>query len=232
MVEEKFQKSPQPNNGNQAIQQSSLFNIGIAGLTTLLEKRIDLNGLYLLHAISQGRALPTDNIKIKAWLQTLQRKKYVTDRGTITLKGKSLLNEVATGTKEVPVVYEKKDDPFEKWWKEAYPDTDHFEYNGQVFTGTQAKHEDKEECRKLYWEIVNEGEYTTEDIFWGTLCLVENAKKKSLQTGQSEIHYIPNSKRFLQLKKFVPFVKAGRSRFTGAQQDHSTLSSNRYNFDI
>lgn len=220
-------QSEGPQNGS-----TFLFNITTEGLKVLLEKKMDVNGLYMLHLLSRGVQVSLDDLKVKSWIQTLKRKKYISAEGTISLKGKTLLKEVDTGMADLPAAYAKADDPFEKWWFEAYPATDHLEYNGRVFPGTQSKRVEKEECRQLFWDIINEGEYSWQDIYWGTRSNVNNAKELSLQSGRSEIHFIANSKRYLLLRKFVPFVEAGRKLAGNGMTEIKQPSGNKYDFDI
>jgi hypothetical protein len=191
--------------------QSFLFNLDLGGLMVLLKKGLDINHLYILTMISQQvdlSAIP----KANDWKQTLIRKGFLTESLTLTMRGEQLFEEVLNGEVVAPQVFSKQDDPFEKWWSEAYPRTDAFEYKGRKFPGMQKKHYKKEESRKEYWAAINETKDTHEDIYWATICNVEAAKELSLIKGHSQIHYIPNSKRYLELRFYEPFVEAGRVR--------------------
>lgn len=210
--------------------RSSLFNLDIKGLSVLLTKGLDLNHLYLLEQISRHADI-SSIAKAKDWRQTLIRKGFLTDEITLTKKGEQLFDEIWDGEVIVPQVFAKEDDPFEKWWSEAYPRTDAFEYKGKKFPGMQKKHFKKDECRKEYLAAINETKLSHEDIYWATICNVEEAKELSLVKGYSQIHYIPNSRRYLELRFFEPFIEAGRIR----RNEQTTPSHNKkdpFNFSI
>lgn len=199
---------------------SCLFNVGPAGLSILLESGLELNHLYVLEQIAFSCFIQ-GHIKLQNWVQTLVRKRYVTPELELTLSGTCLLEEVRHGRRNPMPQYTKADDPFELWWKNAYPHTDMFEYNGISFTGTQSKLEDKEGSRKQYWEGINELRITTDDLFWATVCQVDNSKKLSLRSGRSELRYLPNSYRYLKLRYYKPFIEEGRKRRSSAITDNS-----------
>lgn len=196
---------------DKTVEESSRFNITLQGLALLLKKGLDLNHLYVLEKIVTQDFL-LDQRVTRDWIQTLVRKGFLTTELQPTLKGDQLFLEVATGIENTVPVFTKKDDPFEKWWKEAYPDTDHFEYRGRVFPGVQSKKKEKELSRKYFWEGANELKIMADDIYWATIAHVEAAKEKSIQTGVSEITHIPNSERYLRQRCYLPFLEAGRQR--------------------
>ncbi|SEW21885.1 hypothetical protein SAMN05428988_3260 [Chitinophaga sp. YR573] len=207
--------------------EAYLFNIRSEGRRILLKENLDFNLLYVLELAYQNNLLPVTG-KIADWCQTLIRKSYLTSDYKITIKGKKVLKQVRFGEEIPDPQYSKHDDPFEYWWKNAYPTTDMFEISGRQFAGHQKKNLDKEQSRKYYWNIINEGEYSTDDIYWATICQMENAKQLSLQSGRSELHYIPNCPRYLYIRSFTPFIEAGRNK----RLNNNNIQSDPFTFSI
>lgn len=190
--------------------KSCHFNMEPGGVAVLLAKGLDINHLYVLEYLHIHKVLPNLN-RVGDWIQTLFRKGYVTADNVVTLKGDQLLMEVGMGKEIEPIPYDQDSDWFLKWWLEAYPSTDAFNYKGVFFPGSQSKRDDKKESRKAFESAANEMRISQEDIYWATKAQISMAKEKSIQTGRSEITHIPNSLRYLQKRSFEPFIEAGRN---------------------
>lgn len=210
-IQELSEESASPTMGDTTFH----FKIPVEALSIILDQKADLNSVFLLHLLVNQIPFDENNIHLSSWIQGLKRKGLLTEDRIVTLKGKQLLNAAMTAQFNPTQIPDKKNDPFEKWWKDAYPSTDYFELNGRVFNGTQQKKINKEGSRKLFYEIINEGLYTQDDIFDGTVFCIENAKELSLKSGKSEIQYISNSEKFLRIRQFAPFVEAARKKKAG-----------------
>jgi len=193
------------------VEYRKYFYINENGLQLLISKRLDLNHLYVLELLSTGSNQKPEG-RLKDWTQTLIRKGYLTGDYTLTLRGESLLADVQTGTETPTAIFSKKEDPFELWWHKAYPATDRFEMGGKLYLGTQKKHWQKEKCRILFWDAINQLKLGIDDIYWATIAHVEEAKLLSLENGASQLKYIPNSYDYLKNHAFLPFLEAGRKR--------------------
>lgn len=187
------------------------FYITANGLELLIGKGLDLNHLFVLELLSTGMNQKPEG-RLKDWTQTLVRKGYLTSDFTTTLRGEALLSDIETGAEMPVTVFSKKDDPFELWWREAYPLTDRFEMGGKLYMGTQKKHWQKEKCRALFWDAINQLKLAIDDIYWATIAHIEEAKLLSLESGTSQLKFISNSYDYLKDHCFLPFLEAGRKR--------------------
>lgn len=187
-------------------KENKLFNLRQEQMDSLTTSKIPLEAIYLLELITEGGEVPLYSLK---YLQWLERKAYINRDWKITEYGtelyKSMFNEGIVKTKRVV----KKDDDFDKWWS-VYPATDNFSLNGRDFPGTQSKKLHKEECRKMFNVILNEG-LTADDIISATQYIVDNAKQTSIKKNENQMSYIANSERFLRERKFAPFVTIAKA---------------------
>lgn len=183
-------------------------------LVELIKKGFSLDHIALLMLIKEGHnmALFTqENMKLEALLQGLIRKGLVTDENKMTILGQELLDFMATKT--VSTIQRTKKvttKEFDEWW-ESFPSTDNFEYKGRVFVGSRTIRVQKEKCKLKFNAILNEGEYTAQQIIDATKFLVDLKKQASFSKKSNELTYLHNSLTFLDedWKPYVGLMKVG-----------------------
>ena len=176
----------------------------------LIKKSYNLDLIYLLKLIEEQydiQPLYNDSMKIAALYQTLIRKGLITkDEEKLTPVGESLLKFVnntdnAKIIKRKPVTTE-----FEEWWKN-YPPTDSFEVNGKVFKGTRALRRGKEECRRKFKAILEEGDYTAEQLTKALQYEVERKIERSLKERKNCMSFMQGSIPYLNQRTFEGFIE-------------------------
>jgi len=146
-----------------------------------------------------------ENTKLKALYDTIVRKGLISDN-KITLLGKELLSFLSTEGEVKLVKKVVKDDGFDRWWT-IYPGTDSFEYNNRTFKGTRAMRVKKDDCKTKIKNILNEGEYTIDDLIGALEIEVFQKKENSVKTGQNKLSYMQNSLTYLNQRSFEPFIE-------------------------
>lgn len=106
----------------------------------------------------------------------------------------------------------KRDELFEKWWS-SYPATSDWESeDGRRFiSGRSLRAGKKEDNRKLYYKILNEGRYTADEILECLLYEIEAKKKQSLSTNHNHLQYMQGSITYLNQRTFENFIDIIRS---------------------
>jgi hypothetical protein len=171
----------------------------------IIKKGYSLDHIFLLKVIQQDWVMETGSAKIDALSQTLTRKGLVSD-GKVTLEGKALL-EFLEKDEGVKLVKKKSTTgPIDAFWK-VFPSTDTFDYKGRKFAGSRALKTDKENCRIKLEALINEGEYTLDQIIKAVGYDVMQKKEQSLKTGQNKLTYIQNSLTYLRQRSFEPFIE-------------------------
>lgn len=227
-------------NGEKCIQEEEsnvsthcLFDLPSSWVKSLMTLRLDLTALYVIYYISNKGYVPADEY-FAGSIQKLQRRNYLSKNQELTELSIRLLEEL-TNIKQSSTSLDKisPEEGFNNWW-EIYPGTDMFEYKGITFPGSQAKKRFKMESKKEYIEIVKGGSYTISDINDATLLNIIQAKELSITKNESQIHYIPHSLRYLQLRCFEPFVlKARQLRSENKINDiESKPNSDQFDFDL
>lgn len=179
----------------------------------LYKKGYSLDIVYLLELADKDELEMSDSVKITTLLKTIQRKGLLSETNKVTLEGQELLKFVnnpslTTFKKEKP-----KDDPFDKWWK-VYPSTDSFEYGGKKFTGSRALKAKKDDCKIKLNAILNEGDYTIDDLIGALELEVELKKQSSLKEGKNKLSYMQNSMTYLNQRTFEAFIELYKSKTT------------------
>ena len=176
----------------------------------LIRKGLSLDHVFLLMLIKEGHNMEllsseAGSMKFDALHQSLIRKGLITEDSKIAPIGQELLDFMESKVAS-PIVRKKpstKD--FDLWW-EAFPATDHFEYKGRIFTGSRAMRVQKEQCKLRFNSILNEGEYTAQQIIDATKYVVTLKKENSFKKKTNEVTYIHNSYKFLNDGDWKPFV--------------------------
>lgn len=171
------------------------YNLDLIYLLKLIEEQYDVQPLY------------EDSMKISALYQSLIRRGLITaEEEKLTTIGKDLLKwfDDASGTKIIKRKPLTTD--FEEWWKN-YPPTDSFEVNGQVFKGTRALRKGKEECKRKFKTILEEGEYTAQQLIDALKYEVEQKIERSIRERKNLMSYMQGSIPYLNQRTFEGFIE-------------------------
>ena len=177
-------------------------------LVELVKKGFTLDHIALLMLIKEGHdmdLLKQDNMKLDALHQSLVRKGLITEENKLTIPGNELLDFMAAKVATAMVRKKPSTKDFDEWW-ESFPSTDHFEYQGRVFTGSRGMRVQKEKCKLRFNSIVNEGVYTAKQIIDATKFVVALKKENSFKKKSNELTYLQNSFTFLDKDHYVPFI--------------------------
>jgi len=176
----------------------------------LIKKSYNLDLIYLLKLIEEQydiQPLYDDSMKIAALYQTLIRKGLITkDEEKLTPVGESLLKFVNNKKKKKIIKRKPVTTEFEEWWKN-YPPTDSFEVNGKVFKGTRALRRGKEECRRKFKAILEEGDYTAEQLTKALKYEVERKIERSLKERKNCMSFMQGSIPYLNQRTFEGFIE-------------------------
>lgn len=182
----------------------------------LHKKGYTLDMVYLAELAEQGidiKILCEETPKLGVLFQGVLRKGLLTEDGGLSTIGKELLEFLCTEGEETTLVRRKMDDEFERWWK-AYPGTDTFTYKGKSFKGSRSMRVRKEECKIKFKKILEEGEYTIDELIAALEYEVLQKKENSLKAGINKLTFQQNSLTYLNQRTFEPFielVKAGET---------------------
>ena len=174
------------------------YNLDMVFLLTLVEEDVDI------------KSLCATSPKLGVLYQGIYRKGLVTEDNKITLAGKAVLEFLNETSPEAPLVKKKViDDDFNKWWK-AYPGTDTFKHKGQSFTGTRSLRKEKEDCKIKLYKILDEGEYTVDEMIAALNYEVLQKKENSIKQKTNKLTYMQNSLTYLNQRTFEPFIELVR----------------------
>jgi hypothetical protein len=148
--------------------------------------------------------------KLGMLYQGVYRKGLVTEDNKITLTGQAVLEFLKEETPDKPLAKKKSiDGDFDKWWK-AYPGTDTFKHKGQSFVGTRGLRKDKEECKIKFDKILDEGEYTADEMIGALAYEVLQKKENSVKGKVNKLTFMQNSLTYLNQRTFEPFIELVR----------------------
>jgi hypothetical protein len=193
-----------------------MINLTFYHFRELHKKGYTLDMVYLLELATKEtdiKALCEETPKLGVLFQGVVRKGLITEDGAVSTVGKELLEFLQTEGEDVKLVRRKVDDDFDRWWK-AYPGTDTFTYKGKSFTGSRSMRVKKDECKVKLKKILEEGEYTIDDLIAALEFEVLQKKENSLKTGTNKLTFQQNSLTYLNQRTFEPFielVKAGET---------------------
>lgn len=174
----------------------------------LLKKGYDLNIVYYLKLIDEGydpMEISLKSEKLNNIWSSIIRKGLVTEC-KLSPEGKQLL-EFMEGDDTIKIKRKKPpEEPFVKWWN-TFPGTDTFEYKGKKFTGTRALKAKKEDCKVKLNKILDEGEYTIDELIEALKLEINQKKENSYKTGSNSLKYMHNSLTYLNQRDFEPFIE-------------------------
>jgi hypothetical protein len=169
--------------------------------------------IYLVQLAEQSvdiKTLCEETPKLGVLFQGVVRKGLLTEDGALSTIGKDLLEFLLTEGEETKLVKRKVDDDFERWWK-AYPGTDTFTYRGKSFTGSRSMRVKKDDCKVKLKKILEEGEYTVDELVAALEYEVLQKKESSLKTGTNKLTFQQNSLTYLNQRTFEPFIELVRA---------------------
>jgi len=175
----------------------------------LIKKSYGLDTIYMLKLIEAQYDLEDmckNSLKIAALYQGLTRKGLITEDGKLSLIGIDLLKFMET--KENTKLIKKKplSSEFESWWN-AFPGTNIFDYKGKHFAGGRSLRADKENCRIKFEKILNEGEYTADQLIKALEFDVKQKCEESFKSGTNKLTYMQNSLTYLNQRSYEPFIE-------------------------
>lgn len=176
----------------------------------IIKAGYNLDMIYFLKLADEGIDVSTlcGDVKMQMICQTVRRKGLLSEDFKITLIGKSILgflddegeSEVKLNKKVVET------DTFDAWWK-AYPGTDTFTHKGQNFTGSRSMRMKKEDCKAKLISILEEGEYTIEDMIAALEFEVLQKKENSVKSKTNKLTFMQNSLTYLNQRTFESFIE-------------------------
>lgn len=186
------------------------LNITVYHFEEILKAGYSLDIIYFLKLIEEGADATAlcENPKMSVLCQTLRRKGLLSESFKLTLIGKSVLGFLdEEGTPETKLVKKKQDsNDFDEWWK-AYPGTDTFTHKGKDFTGTRSMRVKKDDCKAKLNAILQEGEYTIEELIAALKYEVLQKKENSYASKTNKLSYMQNSLTYLNQRTFEPFIE-------------------------
>lgn len=175
----------------------------------LMKKQINLDMVYLLSVAANPdmsvKPLIDGSLRIKnVYMRLLRRELISPETGLVTVKGKEILEYIGSspGTE---LDMKKKTSRFDEWWA-VYPGTDNFTHKGRSFRGSRTLRANKQKCREKFDAIVNEGDYTAEELIKSLELNVFQKKEMSVKARMNKLTFLQNSLTYLNQRSFEPFV--------------------------
>jgi hypothetical protein len=186
------------------------LDITVYHFEEILKAGYSLDIIYFLKLVEEGTDATAlcDNPKMSVLCQTLRRKGLLTESFKLTLIGKSVLGFLdEEGTPETKLVKKKQDsNDFDEWWK-TYPGTDTFTHKNKEFTGTRSMRTKKDDCKAKLNAILQEGEYTIDELIAALKYEVLQKKENSYVSKTNKLSYMQNSLTYLNQRSFEPFIE-------------------------
>ena len=191
-------------------------------LEQLYKNGYSLDIAFFLIMIEEGDVIKEvceANLKLETLYQSVLRKGLITSNDKLTLTGKEVIAYLNTEEESVKLVKKRKDSTkFDTWWA-AYPSTDTFSYKNKVFTGTRSLKAKKDDCKIKFNKILDEGEYTVDELVKALQFEVEQKKENSIKTGTNKLSYMQNSLTYLNQKTYESFIDLIREGIVITKKD-------------
>jgi hypothetical protein len=210
---------------------TGLIELNSAILKRIEEERLNIEQLWILDAICREKwelldmydsAFTKERVLMN--YQNLQRKLLIIPDPTgetyyiASLQGKELYNELLSINKGLPPVFTVKSNnkarnsDFDEWWS-MYPATAGWTTDdGRKFlSGRSLRSGSKEDNRKAYLAILNEGRYTPKDLVDCLKYEIAAKKSQSLLTGNNHLQFMKGSLAYLNQRTFENFIDLVRS---------------------
>jgi len=177
----------------------------------LIKKSYSLDIIYLLKLIEAEydvEPLYENSMRISAIYQSLRRKGLITeDKDKLTVRGEDLLTFMDGDNSQKKFVKKKLGaTSFDEWWKQ-YPGTDTFTYEGKKFRGTRALRKDKQACKIKFEAILQEGDYTAEQLIEALKYEIAQKVNMSMKTGSNRLTYLQNSLTYLNQRTYEAYIE-------------------------
>lgn len=184
----------------------------------------NMDHIYLLLQANQEndiKELCKESPKLEALYQGVLRKGLITEDGKITLTGKELIKFTEQPGAEKIVKRKVTLPDFDLWWQ-TYPGTDTFTYQDKSFSGTRSLRVKKEDCKTKITSILQEGDYTIQELIDALNFEVEQKKMASIKEKVNKLSYMQNSLTYLNQRTFEPFIELIRAGVNVANKPTNT----------
>ena len=176
----------------------------------IIKAGYNLDMIYFLKLAEEGIDVSTlcGDVKMQMICQAVRRKGLLSEDFKVTLIGKSILGFLDEQGEPEAKLNKKvvETDTFEAWWK-AYPGTDTFVHKGQNFTGSRGLRRQREDCKAKLISILEEGEYTIEEMIAALEFEVLQKKENSVKSKTNKLSYMQNSLTYLNQRTFESFIE-------------------------
>lgn len=163
-------------------------------------------------------AMTKEHPKLEVLFQTLVRKGLISESSKPTIEGKALLAFLSS---PMDAKLEKRklieDSEFDRWWKE-YPGTDTFTYKDVTFSGCRTLRAGKDDCKIKLNKILEEGEYTIDELIAALKLDVLQKKENSVKNKTNKLTFMQNSLTYLNQRSFEPFIELIKNGHNVEQQ--------------
>jgi hypothetical protein len=180
---------------------------------TIIKKGYSLDMIYILSIINtpELEEMRKNSAKINNLYTTVIRKDlYSENTKELTVTGKSLIDFYSEKIDILkPSIYRKDgkvETPFERWWK-TFPGTDTFTYKNKKFVGTRSLRTGKRDCEIKLNKILNEGEYTIDQLVKALEIEILQKKEASIKSGSNKMSFMRNSLTYLRNYTFESFIE-------------------------
>lgn len=207
------------------------LDLSFSHFEQVLKKGYSLDTIFLLKIIQKEKCkikdMCAEDTKLAALYQGLVRKGLVSEDCKVMIEGKNILEFLSTPIEESATLGKRKpidDDRFNLWWN-AYPGTDTFMHKDIAFSGSRSLRVAKEECKLKLNKILEEGEYTLEELVGALKFDVLQKKENSVKNKANKLTYMQSSITYLNQRSFEPFIeliKEGGKIIDAPQQLNST----------
>lgn len=176
----------------------------------IIKAGYNLDMIYFLKLADEGidvSALCGD-VKMQMICQSVRRKGLLSEDFKVTLIGKSIIGFLDDEGEPEAKLNKKvvETDTFDAWWK-AYPGTDTFTHKGQNFTGSRSMRMKKDDCKAKLISILEEGEYTIEEMIAALEFEVLQKKENSVKSKTNKLTFMQNSLTYLNQRTFESFIE-------------------------
>lgn len=189
------------------------LDLSFSHFEQLMKKGYSLDTIFLLKIVQKEKCnikdMCAEDPKLSAIYQGLVRKGLISEDCKIMLEGKSILDFLSTPIEESATLTKKKpieDDRFNLWWN-AYPGTDTFTHKEISFSGSRSLRAGKEDCKLKLNKILEEGEYTLEQMVEALKFDVLQKKENSVKNRANKLTYMQNSLTYLNQRSYEPFIE-------------------------
>jgi hypothetical protein len=175
----------------------------------IIKKGYSLDLIFMLSEAQRGADLGemiNSSVKVASLHSTLVRKGLITENNKLTLAGTELLKFMDSNVETKLIIKKTPTASFDLWWA-AFPGTDIFFHRGKQFRGCRSLKTKKEDCKIKINAIINEGDYTIEQLVGALDFEVLSKKNQSVASQTNKLTYMQNSLTYLNQRSFEPFIE-------------------------